>query len=194
MAGHRLIGAYRQDLAAGLPADIAEEVAGGLVDAYDRHLRNGLTADAAAEAAIGEFGEPRLVVDAFRRGCPVRRLARALLVTGPTVGGCWAAALIASRAWDWPVPIGARLIAGPLLAASVVLLVTAVRAHRYQAFRRAGIAGCLGVAMLDASAITTVMVLAPGARLLLVVAACLSAIRLTYVAGSVRRIFVQPAP
>ena len=192
MADHSLIAAFRDDLSARLPADLAEEVADGLTDAYEQYLCSGMSPDKAAAAALAEFGDSDLVVDAFRRSSPARRLARALIVTGPVVGGLWAAALITSRAWDWPIPIGARLVAGPLVVVSVSLLVTAVLTRHYQALRRAGIAGCLCVAVLDASMITTVMVLAPVARWLFVIAACVSAGRLTFVAWAMRKILAQP--
>jgi hypothetical protein len=192
MADHSLIAAFRQDLSARLPADVAEEVADGLTDAYEQNLCIGMSPETAATAALAEFGDPDLVVDAFRRTSPARRLARALIATGPVVGGLWAAALITSRAWDWPIPIGARLVAGPLVAVSVALLVTAVLTRHYQAVRRAGMAGCLGVAVLDASMVATVMVLAPAGRWLFLVAASVSAARLTFVAGAMRRMLAQP--
>jgi hypothetical protein len=115
-----------------------------------------------------------------------------VIVTGPVVGGWWAAALIANRAWDWPVAIGTRLAAGPLVVASVVLLITALLTRHYRALRRAGIAGCLGIVVLDALAITAVMVLAPAVSWLFGVAACLSAARLTFVARVIPRVIAQP--
>jgi hypothetical protein len=191
MVGHSLIGAYRQELLARLPADAAEEVAGGLEDAYQQYLRTGLSQEQAATAALAEFGDVGLVLDAFRRANPVWRLARALIVTGPVVGGFWAVALIASRAWDWSIPVSARLAVGPLVAVSVVLLMTALLTRHYHALRRAGIAGCLGVATLDAAVITTAMVLVPAGRWLFGVAACLSAARLTYVARAMPRVLAR---
>jgi hypothetical protein len=192
VAGHSLIGAYRQELLERLPADVAEEVASGVEDACQHHLRSCLSPEQAAAAAIAEFGDVSLIVDAFRRASPVWRLARVLIVTGPVVGGWWAAALIVNRAWDWTVPIGARLVAGPLIAASVLLLMTALLTRHYQSLRRAGIAGCLGVATLDAAVITTALALAPGGRWLCAVAACLSAARLTFVARAMPQVLAQP--
>lgn len=181
MAEHRLIAAYRDDLLSQLPAELADEVSDGLADALEKYLSQGLTPDAAARAAIAEFGEARLVAGAFRRGCPARQLARALIVTGPVVGGWWAAVLIADRAWDWPIPIAVRLLVGVILAGSVLLLVVSALARRYQAIRRAALAGCLGLAVLDICVITTAIALAPGLRWLLVVAASASAARLVFV-------------
>lgn len=192
MVGRSLIAAYRQELLARLPADVAEEVASGLADAYQHYVRSGLSSEQAAAAAIAEFGDVSLIVDAFRRASPVRRLARVLIVTGPVVGGWWATALIVSRAWDWTVPIGARLAAGPLVAASVLLLMTALLTRHYRSLRRAGIAGCLGVATLDAAVITAALVLAPAGRWLFAVAACVSAARLTFVARAMPQVLAQP--
>jgi hypothetical protein len=192
MAEQHLIAAYREDLLARLPAHLAGEVSDGLADAQENYIRQGMNPDQAARAAIAEFGEPGTVVDAFRRACPVWRAARALIVTGPVVGGWWAAVLIAGHAWDWPIPIAVRVAAGLLLAASVVLLATATLTSRYHTIRRAGLAGCMGVMALDASVTTTAVLLAPGVRWLLAVAACASATRLTFVAGTMRRLVTQP--
>jgi hypothetical protein len=192
VADHSLIVAYRHDLLARLPAELAAEVCDGLADAQEQYLRRGLSADQAAIAAIDEFGDPGTVADAFRRSCPVWRLARVLLVTGPVVGGWWAAVLMADRAWDWPIPTVPRLLFGLLLATSIALLVTAARARRYQSVRRAGIAGSAGVAFLDASALGAAMWLAPGGRWLLVIAACISATRFLLVAATLRRYLAHP--
>jgi hypothetical protein len=192
MADHGLIAAYRRDLLARLPAELAEEVSDGLTDAHEEYVRRGMSPDQAAAAAIAEFGHPGTVVDAFRTACPVLRLAHVLIVTGPIVGGCWAAALISARAWDWPIPIAASLLVGLLLAASVVMLATASLTPRYQSLRRAGIAGCLGIATLDVTVITTAMLLAPDARRLAAIAVCLSAVRLTFVLGGLRRCLAEP--
>lgn len=192
MADNGLIAAYRHDLLARLPSELAEEVCDGLADAQDQYLRRGLSPDQAAAAAIAEFGHPGTVVDAFRTACPVFRLARVLIVTGPIVGGCWAAALITARAWQWSIPIAAALLAGLLLATSVVMLATAALTPRYQSLRRAGIAGCLGIAVLDVTVITTAMLLAPDARWLVLTATCLSAIRLTFVLADLRRCLARP--
>ena len=187
MAEHDLISAYRHDLLQRLPAELAEEVFDGLADAEEEHLRRGLSPDAAAAAAIAEFGFPGTVANAFRRSCPVLRLARVLIFTGPIVGGWWAAALITARAWNWPIPIAARLVVGLVLAASVVMLATASLTPRYQSLVRAGIAGCLGIAALDVAVITTAMSLAPDGRWLLVMAICVSMMRVTFVAATLRR-------
>jgi hypothetical protein len=192
MAEHRLIAAYRDDLHGRLPHQLTQEVSDGLADAHEKYIRQGLNPDQAASAAIAEFGNARVVADAFRQASPVWRAARGLIVTGPVVGGCWAAALIAGQAWEWPIPLAVRLLVGMVLACSVVLLAVSALARRYQAVRRAGITGCLGLAALDISVITTALLLAPGLRWLLIVAASASAARLTFVAGTMRRLLCQP--
>ena len=192
MAEHRLIAAYRDDLLARLPSHLAEEVSDGLADAHEKYIGQGLNLDEAASAAIAEFGDARMVADVFRRACPAWRAARVLIVTGPAVGGWWAAALITDRAWDWPIPMAVRLLVGVMLAGSVLLLVASARARRYKQVRRAGLAGCLGLAVLDVCVITTAVLLAPSVRWLLVVAVCVSAARLTFVVGGLRRLVFRP--
>jgi len=192
VADHGLIAAYRRDLLERLPVELAEEVSDGLADAHEHYVRLGQSPDQAAMAAIAEFGEPATVVDAFRRACPVWRLARLLVSTGPIVGGLWAAALITGRAWGWPVPDAARLAVGLVLLASVVLLVTAVRTRRYRSLHHAGVAGGLGVALLDGSVVITSMLLAPAFGSLLIIATCVSAARLVFVAGTLRRYLATP--
>ena len=191
MADHRLIAAYRDELLARLPSHLAEEVSGGLADAQEKYLDQGLHPDQAARAAIAEFGSPGVVVEAFRRASPVWSVVRALIVTGPVVGGLWAAALITSHAWQWPIPVAMRLAAGLVLAASVLLLATASLARQHQAARRACLAGSLSLAALDAAATIAVLV-QPGIRWLLLIAACASGVRLSYVLGRMRQLVSQP--
>ena len=133
MAEHRLTAAYRDDLRSRLPAHLADEVSDGLADAQEKYLAQGLTPGESARAAIAEFGSPGVVADAFRRASPAWSAARGLILTGPLVGGLWAAALITGHAWLWPVPPAIRLAAGIVLAASVLMLATALRTRRYQA-------------------------------------------------------------
>lgn len=183
MAEHSLIAAYGSDLRRRLPAALADEVLDGLAEAHEKFLRLGLTPDEAARAAITEFGDPRTVTDAFCLACPARRLARTLMVTGPAVGACWAAVLITGRVWNWRVPTAVPLLLAATLALSVALLVIAASSRRYLAIQYAGTAGCLGVALLDASAITTAILTAPTSRWLIATAACASLARLTLIAA-----------
>ena len=186
MTEHSLIAAYTNDLRARLPAALAEEVLDGLTEAHDKYLSLGMTPEHAARVAIAEFGDPGIVADAFRRTCPARRNARTLLVTGPVVGGCWACVLIAGRAWNWPIPAVVPILLGLTLAASVALLAMAAVAPRYRVVQRTGTAGCLGIVVLDVSAILTAVVSASTTRSLVAIAACASAARLIIVARTLR--------
>ncbi len=184
---HSLIAAYRADLQARLPADLADEVLDGLAEAHDKYLRLGLPPDQAARAAVTELGDPRTITDAFRRADPARQLARTLILSGPAVGGCWAAALTTARAWNWPLPAAIPLLMGLTLAASAALLAAAATTQRYRAGRRAGTAGSLGIALLDTAAITTAILAAPASPWLFTAAACASLARLTHIARTLRR-------
>jgi hypothetical protein len=146
MSEPRLISSYLAVLADQLPASIVEELADGLTETHRSYLQQGLAPDLAAESAVAEFGEPQEIVAEFARVNPARRAARRLLGIGPLVGACWAAALVTDRASAWPVPF--ITIIG-LLAASAL-------STRYRLAARAGVAGCLGIAALDAVLITGV--------------------------------------
>ena len=150
----RLIRSYLAVLAAQLPAPIVEELADGLTETHRSYLRQGLAPDRAAESAVAEFGEPRAIVAEFARVNPARRAARRLLGIGPVVGACWTVALITSRAGSWPVPLLARILIGLALVTIIGLLAAAALSTRYRLAARAGIAGCIGIATLDAVLIT----------------------------------------
>ena len=186
MAEHRLIAAYRTDLEARLPPDLADEILDGLTEARDKYLRLGLAPGQAARAAITDLGDPRTITEAFRRADPARQLARVLIITGPAVGGCWAAALTTARAWNWPLPAAVPLLLGLTLAASVALLTTAAITQRYRAARRAGTAGSLGIALLDATLITAAILAASASPWLFTGAACASLARLTHITRTLR--------
>jgi hypothetical protein len=177
---------YADSLLAQLPERLATEVADGLADAYETHLARGLSPDQAARATVAEFGDARDIVRGFAQASPARRVARRLIVTGPAVGLCWAAALLAGHAWAWPVPALAPALTGVALIASVGALMIAVRSRGYRTVRRAGAVGCVGLALLDAAIIGLVLVSAPDLGWLLVLAALASATRLTCVARVLR--------
>jgi hypothetical protein len=154
MAEPRLIGSYLAVLAAQLPAPIVEELADGLTETHRSYLRQGLAPDRAAESAVAEFGEPQAIVAEYARVNPARRAARRLLGIGPVVGACWTVALITSRAGSWPVPLEARILIGLALVTIIGLLAAAALSTRYRLAARAGVAGCIGIATLDAVLIT----------------------------------------
>ena len=98
---------------------------------------------------MAEFGDPHVIVAEFTRVNPARRGARRLLLTGPIVGGCWAAVLIITRAWAWPIPVPARITFGLALLTGIGLLAAAALGTRYRHAVHASIAGCLVVIALD---------------------------------------------
>lgn len=100
------------------------------------YLRQDLAPDLAAGSAIAEFGDLQIIVSAFARVNPARRGARRLLLTGPVVGSCWAAVLIISRAWTWPVPLAARIALGLALLTVIGLLAAGLSGRR--SFSRRG--------------------------------------------------------
>ena len=178
MPGPSLIGDYLAVLSADLPERIVSELADGLEETYRRHLGLGLAPDAAAEAAVAEFGDPELIAAEFTRAHPARRAARRLLAAGPVVGSCWAVALVTGRAWTWPVPAAAGILPGLALMAVVALLAFAARSTRYRPIGRAGAAGCIGTAALDAFMIIGVLAADPAARWAVAVAVTASVGRL----------------
>jgi hypothetical protein len=111
---------------------IIAELRAGLEDAADAHGRAGLPLPAAASAAVDEFGPPAEVAAAFRpelAASKARRVALALLTTGPLVGLMWAAAAFSSHLgiraappWQWAGAPPAAPVAFPLFG--IALLVT----------------------------------------------------------------------
>jgi hypothetical protein len=161
VASHALIDAYLATLARRLPADVVDELADGLIETCARHESAGLPPDAAARAAITEFGRPEVVTAAFVRQAPGRRVALALLCSGPVVGLSWAAVLIVGHAWTWPVPAGLGAVFAATLVSVVAMLVLAATARRsYRRTRIAAGAG-LGLIGLDSAILTMVVLVAP---------------------------------
>ena len=183
-----LIAEYAARLRRSLPADPAEEVAAGLTDTYERHLAGGSSEEAAARDAIAEFGDQDLVIGEFTRQAPGRRAARLLLATGPLAGSCWAAGLITSRAWAWPVPAAARLAFGAVLVATVlVLLAAATSRRRYQRTRITALALPVILA-LDATAVTGAAAAAPAMTWPLGTAVAVSLTRIAFTARTLPRL------
>jgi hypothetical protein len=97
---------YLAEVSARLPgpprahAGIVAELRSGLLDAAEARRSAGLPATEASLAAIREFGEPAEVAAGFRdelAAGQARRVAAALLVTGPLVGLLWVATAMASH-------------------------------------------------------------------------------------------------
>jgi len=179
-----LIRSYLAVLAAQLPTPIVEELADGLTETHRSYLRQGLAPDRAAESAVAEFGEPRAIVAEFARVNPARRAARRLLGIGPAVGACWTVALITSRAGSWPVPLLARILIGLALVTIIGLLAAAALSTRYRLAARAGVAGCIGMATLDAVLITGVTFASAPLTWVMLAAMAASTARIAFTARS----------
>jgi hypothetical protein len=186
-----LITGYVSGLHRRLPAALAEEAAAGLLETYEHHLARGAGEHDAARAAIAEFGDLAMVVGEFTRQAPGRRAAWLLLATGPVVGSCWAAALVLSRAWTWPVPAALRLSFGAALLLAVTgLAAAAASRHSYQRTRLAG-AASLVILVLDATAVTAVLLTAPARTWALGLAAAVSLGRIALTARTLPRLAVR---
>jgi hypothetical protein len=115
------------------------------------------------------------VVGEFTRQAPGRRSARLLLATGPVTGLCWTAALIASRAWTWPVPATARLGFGATLLLAVALLLAAATSRRSYHRTRLTTAASPALLALDATAVAAAVLAAPALTPALAIAVAESA-------------------
>jgi hypothetical protein len=106
---------------------VVAEIRDGLLTAAEQHAQAGLRPPAAAIAATREFGEPHELATALRPELAARqsrRVALALLATGPIVGTLWATTAIASRIGERleHVPglwTAARLTLGLSIAAAI---------------------------------------------------------------------------
>ncbi len=161
MADHELIDAYLRDVRRRLPANAVDELADGLAETYERCLARTGDPSAAAAATVAEFGGPDLVATEFVRQAPGRRVALALLATGPGVGACWGTALIAGHAWTWHVPVPARVAFGVLLLGTITTLALAATARRGYRRTRLAAAGACALVGLDAVMLGTVAAVAP---------------------------------
>ena len=94
------IAAYLSSVADRLPRgqptqDILDELHDGLATASARHKEAGLPAWEAAQLAVREFGDPESVAANFVpeiTTAHIRRVALAMLATGPVVGAAWVGA------------------------------------------------------------------------------------------------------
>ena len=190
MAGHHLIDEYLTAIARDLPPDTAAELADGLTETYDRTLSRETDPDRAAAAAIAEFGTPDVVVAAFVRHSPGRRAARVLLFSGPVVGLCWGAALAAGHAWTWPVATPLRVAFGLALLSVIATLVVSATGQSYRRTRVSAAAG-LGLIVLDATMLTTAVLVAPVPVWPLALAVPASLTRIAVTARLTRRVLAR---
>lgn len=161
MAEHELIDRYLCRLARHLPGATVAELENGLAAAYHRHRGAGLAPQRAAAAAIAEYGPADAILRGYVRRAPGRRVALALLCSGPLVGLSWATTLAVSHAWTWPVPGVLRVALGAVLLGAIAALALAVTARRSYRRTRLGAAGSLAMMILDACVLTVVAVVAP---------------------------------
>jgi hypothetical protein len=126
-------------------------------------------------------------VAAFTGLNPARHAARRLLATGPAVGACWAAALVTTSAWTWPVPTAARIAFGLTLVTVVGLLATAALGSGYRFVRRTGTAGWAGIAALDVTMVVTVLLIIPAPAWPVILAMTASMIRIAWSAQAAAR-------
>ncbi|HEX6473039.1 MAG TPA: hypothetical protein VF069_28375 [Streptosporangiaceae bacterium] len=169
MASHHLshddpagyLAGYLDRLARGLPADAVDELADGLTETWRHHIDAGRDPAAAARAATAEFGTPETIIAAFVAHAPGRRIARALLVSGPALGACWGASLITAHAWTWPIPVPAAAGYAVTLLAVAAALLLAATGRRSLRRTRLGAIGGIGIVALDAAMLATTMLVAP---------------------------------
>jgi hypothetical protein len=161
VASHHLIEEYLAELARHLPADAVDELADGLIETWQHFLSSGLAPASAVRAAIAEFGTPEEITRGFVAQAPGRRAAVLLLASGPLVGVCWGASLVAAKVWTWPVSVPA--VVGFVAALLTVVAVLAAAATSRRSYRRTrlGAAGGLGIVVLDAAMLATLLFIAP---------------------------------
>ena len=183
-------------------AGIVAELRSGLLDAADAHRSAGLPPAQAARAAIREFGDPALVAAGFRAeiaASQARRVAVALLATGPLVGLLWIATAVTSHLgiappWQWTglspgLGVGLRLVAvavGVTAFAAIVGIATTGRLTRLLPARPRR----LGLALLAAQLATAPGRLSP---LLAVAAAAASLARLMLARRAARQCLASRA-
>lgn len=115
MPDNVLITDYLRDLGRRLPSGVVAELADGVLETYQHRLADGLAADTAARTALVEFGRVEEIESEFALRSVGRKAARTVLITGPVVGACWGAALVASHVWTSPIPTAARVSLGTSL-------------------------------------------------------------------------------
>lgn len=191
MASHHLIDEYLADLASRLPADAVDELTDGLLEAWRDRLADGLDPSAAAHAAIAEFGTVGEVTAAFVAQAPGRRAALVLLATGPVVGACWGAGLVVARAWTWPIPTVAAVSFALGLLAVVACLGAAATSRRSYPRTRFGVAGGLGLVLLDLTMLVAVLLLAPAVVWPMLAAMCASITRIGFTLHAVPAAFIR---
>ncbi len=190
MASDDLIAAYLSDLGQRLPSGVVAELSDGLIESYEHMCQRGFDDAESAALAVRDFGDADQVVAEFVQHSPGRRTANQLLRAGPAVGLVWGASLVTMRAWNWPVPLLARLGFASILACVIVALASARTAATW---RRANIAayGAIGLIALDAVIISVALTMAPTIPWIASVAIVFSLFRSSFAIRSIPRILVR---
>jgi Transcriptional regulator PadR-like family len=188
------------------------ELRSGLMDAADARQSAGLARCAAEQAAVSEFGDPGQVARGFRQelaACQARRVATALLASGPVTGLLWIATARASHltirlAPPWQegglpagLPAGIMLVAAAVAVtacAAVLGIATTGRLTRWlpdrpwQAPIAAAVAGygAVGADALGLALLASLLATAP-VRLSPLLAAAAAVASLVGAAGEPRR-------
>ncbi|MEV0267957.1 permease prefix domain 1-containing protein [Hamadaea sp. NPDC050747] len=173
-------------------AGLLDEIADGLACAIETRTAGGGPVDEAAQAAVAEFGDPRQLAAGLLRqvaAMRARRIGAGLVITGPLVGAAWVTAYAAPG--GIPASVSALVSAVPLLivalgvAVPCALLAYAAGDRRFAALLgRAGApAGLVAtVACCCADLLLLTHATAVGQGGLVLVAACVSAVRLALTA------------
>lgn len=185
MASHELITAHLDQLARRLPEPVVDELADGLITTYERHLARGRLPSEAAMAAIDEFGRPDNIVAAFVHHSPGRRTARALIASGPLLAAVWAPSLVLNHAWTWPIPPAAAAAFGLTFTAVLGSLVVAATNRHHPRRDMLASFGAVGVMVVDATAVTAVILAAPAIASIMAIAVTASVIRIALTARTV---------
>jgi hypothetical protein len=104
---------------------ILAELRDGLDRAVADQIATGLPADQAVTAAIGQFGSPAAIADAFAAELAIayaRRILAWFIATGPLVGIWW---LLLLQPYPWHTGLVALLATIPVLPLIVVAIATA---------------------------------------------------------------------
>jgi hypothetical protein len=131
-AGTSLLSGYLGNLASALPGPrsarsaIVTEIEDGLMEAVSDYEARGMRNEDAVRAAIGEFGAPARVAEAFRPEFVAKRArstAVALVASGPLVGTAWIAGAFLAG-----LPPVREHLSGPWLALPLVGLAIVIAA------------------------------------------------------------------
>lgn len=143
-------------------AAIIEEIKDGLLEAIDTQLDQGASPACASATAIKEFGDPGVVASSFGpelAAQQARRIALAILRTGPLVGLIWGLAILMSPA-SQPLLVQHHLVGAWRLLPLVGLIIVAIILTAIVAIAASG---RLGRRMHDSSNVARIAAVSSGA-------------------------------